>query len=542
MIAKPTGQSARLGIFILILAILALSTIGKPSIAKAESPNSSSHQLSLNEPLVATNVSNALTNSPVHEIQLINDSQPLGITLDSKGNVWFAEGNSSAIVEYNPSQQTFKKYPIPMNGTSMIWFLVFDNSGNLWFANQIQPYLWRFTPSTGQFANFSTGKEFVRPFGLAYDPSTQKIWFTSTYTDQIGYFDLNGDQATLGKLINATGTPVLSNPPYFGPTGIQIGPKGNIFVSEPFSGNIVEYSPSQQKFVNVWKLPKGSQPVGIALDNTTDRVWFANHASSLFGYVDESSGKVAEFATSPFEFFGDTISLPYWTKITPSGTVWFDEHASNKIARYNPVTGSLTEFAVPTNQSAPLRFVIDNQRGVIWFTEWAGSKLSEINLNATCQCSVQLSQRNLTLGSSPAIFYLKYQTTGNQSLSSSSPNPLLTGTFELDGYATNNLTVSYSVVNSSHYRVTLTRGDSLIPGNYTITVCPRSSSSDNITSPAPIRECGTASLSVIGSTSTGTNHAIALINVEVVLAVIVVVGTILLSVFYVRRWRANPNN
>ncbi len=556
MTLKPTVQSEKIFIGILILGVLMLSSTGKPIITNAQFQNSSISVVPSGQTPVRANTTIASSNTPIKEIPLPDGSQPLGITLDNKDNVWLAENNPARIVEFNPSNQTFKNYPIPMNGTSMIWFMVFDSRGNLWFANQVQPYLWRFTPSTGQFANFTTGNQYVRPFGLAYEPNTQQIWFTSTYTDQIGYFNIYGQNAVLGNLINATGTPILPNPPLYGPTGIQIGPNGNIFVSEPFSGNVVEYSPAAQKFVNVWKLPKGSQPVGISLDNTTKSVWFANHASSLFGYVDENTGQVHEFATSPFEFFGDTITLPYWARLTSNGTVWFDEHASNKMARYYPGTGMLTEFAVPTNRSAPLHFVIDNQRKVIWFTEFFGSNLASVDENASCSCSVQLSERNLTLSSAPISFYLKYQTVGGHGLATGSPKPLIAGTFELDGFATNNLTESYSIVNSSYYRITLSRGPDLVPGNYSITVCPRSTSSDNITSPSPVRQCATASLSVIGSqattsassrtsssstaqSTTQTNHTTALNTAAIVLAVVAVATTIILSLIYVRRWRAS---
>lgn len=467
---------------------------------------------------------------PILEIPLATDSQPLGITMGPNGNVWFAENNLTAIVEYIPTSDSFRTFLVPTNSTSMIWFMFFDPSGNLWFSNQLQPYLWRFSPTTGQFANFTTGNEYVRPFGLAYDNRTNQIWFTSTYSDQIGYFNLEGESAIIGGLINVTGTPILQIAPLYGPTGIQIGLNGNIFISEPFSANIVEYNPSQNAFINVWKLPSGSQPVGIALDNTFGRVWFANHASSLFGYLDEATGKVVEFATSPYEFFGDTISLPYWIRISPNGTIWFDEHASNKIARYDTATGTLTEFAVPTNHSAPLHFVIDNQRKLIWFTEFFGSNLARISENTTCQCTVKLTTQELTLSSDSVSFFLKYQSESNQTLTSTSPAPLITGTFQLNGYLTNNLTTSSSVVNSSFYKITLTRGQDLTPGNYSITVCPRLTSSDNITSPAPVRQCATSLLTVVAINPSGNTFV--LLGIIIVAAIAISAG---LSLVYSRR-------
>lgn len=437
---------------------------------------------------------------PISEIPLAFGSEPLGITVGPKGNVWLAENNSTKIVEYFPSNQTLNTYPIPMEQPSMIWFMVFDRNGNLWFSNELQPYLWRFSPRTGQFANFTTGNQFVDPFGLAFDNFTNQIWFTSTYTDQIGYFALQGENAQMGELINATRTQLPSGPPRFGPTDILVGPRGNIFFSQPFFGNIIEYSPSKQEIINVWKLRPGTQAAGISLDNTLGTVWFANDASSLFGYVDENIGRSTEFATSPFEYLGATLSQPYWTSVTQNGTVWFNEYASNKIARYNSSAGILTEFAVPANRSTPLRFAIDNQRHVIWFTEFSGDNLGEISEDATCNCTVQLSTRNLILSSTSVSFYLKVVPQNNQSLGANPTPPVISGTFQTDGNLTGNLTSSYAVVNSSFYRVTLTRGPYLNPGNYSITVCPRITSSDNATTPGPVRQCATSLLTITSPT------------------------------------------
>lgn len=468
--------------------------------------------------------------SPIIQIPLKTGSEPLGITMGPNGNVWFAENNSTAIIEYNPTNESFRTFSVPTNQTSMIWFMVFDSHGNLWFSNQLQDYLWRFSPETGQFANFTTGNQFVRPFGLVYDNLTNKIWFTSTYTDQIGYFNLSGGTAAMGSLINVTGTPILKTPPLYGPTGIQIGPEGNIFVSEPFSGNIAEYSPTQQRFLQVWNLPTGAQPVGIAIDNEQQTIWFANHASSLFGYINMTTGKVTEFATSPFEFFGDTISLPYWAMINPNGVVWIDEHASNKIARYDPATGMLTEFAVPANRSAPLHLVIDNQRQIVWFTEFFGSNLGKIYENSTCDCTLQLSTRNLVMTSNSVTFYLKYLSNANHDLTSASPDPLVTGTFQINGYLTNNLTSSFSVINSTDFKITLSRGADLHQGNYTITVCPRSANSDNITSPGPVRQCATALFTV-------ENRSVNYISTFLAASIIVIgiAASVLATIFIGRR-------
>jgi virginiamycin B lyase len=466
----------------------------------------------------------ATTISQIREIELAqNASEPLAITTDKSGNVWFAENNPAALVEYNPTAKAFTTYQVPLNGSSMIWFMLFDDNGTLWFSNALQPYLWSFSPVTHRFSNFSTGKSSVDPYGLAYDNNTQEIWFTSIYTDQIGNFKIAGNQATLVGLINVTGTRPNSLGPKYGPSGIEIDSLGNIFVSDTFSGNIVEYSQVQQQFTHFWTLPLGSEPVGIAVDASRDRIWFTNHASSLIGYIDQRTGKITEYATSFFSYLGDNITLPYWIQLSSDGQIWFDEHAGNKMARFDPSTGQLTEFLIPTNQSAPLRFVIDSAHNFVWFTEFLGNKLGELSENQSCNCVVQLSRSTLTLSSKTVQVNMMYTgPTGAGLATLEGREPLFSGSSSTDGYLGDNLTISTTMVNSSFYKISLEHGALLSQGNYSLTICPN-------TSLLSILQCATVLLVVPPEAG--------LAQLEIVLAVVIVGVALVISIFFVRRWR-----
>jgi streptogramin lyase len=515
-----------LAIFVLCLSSLNPVVLSAQvlSVSNSQSKTSFLASSSLNQTYVDTSTS-------LNEIPVVqNSSEPLAITVDTSGNVWFAENNPAAIVEYSPSAQNFSAFKIPTTAASMIWFILFDNSGNLWFSNALQPYLWSFSLATHQFENFSTGNGLVDPYALAYDNSSQLIWFTSIYTDQIGSFHISGNVATLAGLINVTGTARSSSfGPSFGPSGILIDSQGDIFVSETFSGEVAEYSQSEQKFVNNWELPAGSEPVGIALDNSSHKIWFANHATSLFGYIDENTGSVTEYATSLFSYLYDNITLPYWIQLSSNGNIWFDEHEANKMARFDPLTGQLTEFSIPTNQSAPLRFVIDNQRNLVWFTEFVGGKLGELSENLSCACSVQLSKDNLTLSHGIASFFVKYTNATNYGLFNGANEPLISGSLSIDGYLSENLSISSVSLNSSYYRVSL-KGMNLAQGNYTVTVCPSESSLTGETYSSPVRQCAIASLIVLQSTPS-------LNALTAILAVVILGVALAVSLYFVRRWR-----
>lgn len=507
-----------------IIAILAVLII-------AFEPTSPFWQISPSHIAISSSQASQVQTSPIKEVSIPqNNSIPLGITTDANGNVWFAENNVSTLVEYLPAQGLFRTYPIPTNTPGLIWFIIFDDQGNLWFSNAEQPLLWRFSPTTLQFSNFSTGSPEVDPYALAYNSATEQIWFSSIYTDQIGVFQLSGSSAVLAGLINTTGT-ITSGaaPPYFGPAGVALDSQGNVYVAEPFSSNIVEYSPSLQRFVKIWDLPSGSEPVGIVVDGSRNRVWFTNHASSLFGYVDETTGNVTQYATSLFTFDGDNITLPYWIQEAPDGTIWFNEHIGDKIAHFDPTTNELTEFAVPTNQSEPLRFTIDSQHGFLWFTEFTGNKIGELELNQSCGCSVSLSENNLTISGSNRTSTLYVN-----SNESTIPNlsPLVSGSLAPAGFLGSNLTISATQINSTEFRLNFGIGSELQPGNYTLTVCPRITNSDSPATPPAIRECATALLTVNNlQSSEPLNFSL------IALAVGVILVTLTISLIYVRRWR-----
>ena len=535
MLAKKCNNKIEFSIFVsaMVMILLCLSPAKPTTLAWQAISTPQLRSTSILGPSTPASLTPSSSDPSMKELPLVqNNSEPLGIALDGFGNVWFAENNPSAIVEYNPLTQDFSTFLIPFSGSSMIWFMLFDDRGILWFANALQPFLWSFSPVTHEFSNFSTGNPLVDPYSLAYYAATQQIWFTSIYTDQIGSFQIAGNGATLVHLINVTGTARAGTfGPKFGPSGITIDSQGNVYVSETFSGEIAEYSQSDQRFVNLWYLPVGSEPVGIALDSGNHRVWFTNHATSLFGYVDQNTGQVTEYATSLFSYLGNNITLPYWIQLSSNGTVWFDEHEANKMARFDPSTGQLTEFLIPTSQSAPLRFVIDDTRNVIWLTEFFGNKLGELDTNSSCGCSVQLSEDNLTLTGGTTSMLLKYTNATDFGLINPEVNgPLISGSLSTSGFLSANLSISSERLNSSYYKITLGSGSSLVPGNYSITICPSESVLDNVTNPPPVRQCAVAHLYVAQS-KTGSESLTKIFAISVI-------GTALLaSLLIVRKKR-----
>ncbi|MFI5419512.1 MAG: hypothetical protein ACHQ1H_00950 [Nitrososphaerales archaeon] len=464
-----------------------------------------------------------------------NSSNPLAVTVDSAGNVWFAETNPPAIVKYAPNSPSFNVFSVPTGKScGLIWFLIADNSNYLWFSCASEPLLWRFSMASHEFSNFSTGNPLVEPYSLALDPHTNEIWFTSIYSDQIGAFQISSDGAKLDRLVNVSGPAGIAAPlggPRYGPSGLTFDSAGNIFITETFVAAIAEYNQNAQNLVRIWRLPTGTQPVGIAVNGTANQIWFTNHGSSLFGSINESSGRVIEFSTSLFpqgSTFEDT--LPYWIKLSSDGSVWIDEHVGNKIARYDISTNQLTEFFIPTPQSAPLRFAIDDTREELWFTEFQGNKLGELSENQTCNCSAEISRNALTIsGSALTNLTMNYKMQNMNNNSALEP-PSISGSLSNTGALASNLSISFKTLNATAFQITLARGQNLTAGNYTLTICPGQQENNSFS----MWNCPIAFLTVLGSSASSP-----LTNTDyIAIAAVIIVTVVAVSLFYVRRWRS----
>ena len=454
---------------------------------------------------------------PINEFHVPqNLSYPIGLATDSKGNVWFGEGNTDTIEEFIPNNQTFRAFHIPVPSQfAFIWTPVFDSSGNLWFTIANGSDIWRLNTTNGQFMSFSTGNPDVQPYTLAYNPTTNRLWFTSFASDQFGVFQLSGGSATL---LNVYDLPVTGTLKFgsLGAAAIALDTQGNVYVTESYVGEIAKFNQSTGMLEHVWLLPKGAEPLGIAVDPKTQFIWFTNHATSDFGYINQTSNTVTQFSTSVFYYNGSPeVTLPYWIYISSSGMIWFNEHVGNRIARFDPNNLWLTEFTVPTPNSQPIKLTLDNTRGLVWFSEFAGNKIGMLSQNESLSPDIVLSKNSFTLsGNSLSI---------QMNISSKSALPLnLSSTASITGILGSNFTFSTTSSSSSGSQttVTISRGGSLSPGLYDLTFCTNNYN--------PVRSC-----------------AIAMVNVEPVPSIylLILIGvaavgvSVAISIFFVRRWQ-----
>jgi streptogramin lyase len=502
---------------ILLLSLLLLSSLlASNKISSFSIPRDSPSFRSLLLASSAYSGSNITAFPPIREFEIPqNQSYPLGLVTDSHGDVWFGEAGIDNIEEFIPTNESFRTFHIPIpSQLAWIWTPVFDSGGYLWFTTTNGNDIWSLDPQSGQFENFSTGNTNTQPYALAYDAVSNKIWFTSFRSNQFGAFQLFGNgTASISKLYDL---PVKqgSVSGSVGAGAIALDGKGNVYVSEAFVAQIAKFNESTGQLEHTWTLPRGSNPLGIAVDPRTDYVWFTNHATSFFGYIDQTSGKSTQYSTSPFLFNGNPeVTLPYWIYISSTGQIWFNEHGGNRIARFDVNSSTLTEFSVPTPNAEPIKLTLDDRRGLVWFAEFTGNKIGMLEQNDSLAPEISISKSSLNLtGSNVSV---------DVDVSSENLLPLnFSSTAAVTGVVGNNFTISSQKISNDQVNIRIARGSELSPGSYALTFCSNGA--------LPVKYCRTVVITVEPETAD---------YVDISIAAAAVVAAVVVSIYFVRRWR-----
>ncbi|OLD21533.1 MAG: hypothetical protein AUG16_02085 [Thaumarchaeota archaeon 13_1_20CM_2_39_20] len=345
-------------------------------------------------------------------------AQPLGITTDSSGIVWFTESNTGNIAKFDPSTKNFEEFNNPQwqkGEKSMMWGINFASDGNLWYSDSQHGLIWKFNPQQKNYANFvfpKTAGQEVFPQMLETDGN--KILVNDFTGRKIAVF---GTEQT-GPSLQATEIPSPGNYNFTSTMAVDAGGKiwytvwiyqqGGILVSyDPKTGNSAQFS-----------LPSGVEaPNGISFDSN-GKLWITDTASSFFLSFDPQSKQFSKFVTSPPPVlsYGNAsgliktpISRPYWNYFDDKGRLWFNEQVANSIGVFDPVKESLVEYLVPSKNpnwsdcgtsqdcgvAQVLDFTVDHDK--VWFTEWVEDNIGLLDSSSTLPLDVNLSSSSITL-------------------------------------------------------------------------------------------------------------------------------------------------
>jgi virginiamycin B lyase len=373
----------------------------------------------------------AKSNTYVTEYKIPTDcTQPLAITLDDSGMVYFAQTNTGKIAKFDPSTEQFTEYENPdwpQGARSMIWGIDYSN-GNVWYTDDSFNSIWKFSTLDGTYTRIAfPTKEDSLPQRL--EIFGNKIIVNDFYESKISIFDTT--QTTENKIYTNIPSPLPGS--FVG--GFEVDNSGNIWYTNWMlrqGGALVKFdytelsefiatNPAQNvtvsEFSQVYDLPASiGAPNGLSADKHGN-LWVVDTISSSFYKFSESSGTFTKYTTpdSPVSTYGNVtgvikipVTQPYWSEIQ-GDKLFFNEQAANALAVFDIENESLVEYLVPSQNpnwgdcgdksecGIAQVFGFQIAQDTIWFTEWVENNIGKVDLGKPLTTTLSVSNKQVTI-------------------------------------------------------------------------------------------------------------------------------------------------
>lgn len=345
-------------------------------------------------------------------------TQPLAITTDPSGSVWFTEANTGEIAKFDPLSKTFQEFTNlewQKGEKSMMWGIYYSPDGNIWFSDSQHNLIWKFDAQSKNYTGFIFPKTLGQEsFPQMLVPDGSYILVNDFTGRKIAIFDTNQIGPTLQT------TKILSPGNYNFTSDMVADSSGKIWYTVWIyqqGGELVSYDPKTSKS-SEYTLPSGIQaPNGISVD-PKGRLWITDTASSIFFSFDPQSQQFTKYITSPPQVstYGNSsgliktpITRPYWNQFDDQGRLWFNEQVANSMAVFDPSKESLVEYLVPsknpnwsdcgTGQDCGVAQVLGFRvaHSKVWFTEWVENNIGLLDPTVGLPIDMSASATSISL-------------------------------------------------------------------------------------------------------------------------------------------------
>jgi len=441
-------------------------------------------------------------------------TQPLAITVDHEGTVWFAQTNTGKIAKFDPITEAFTEYDNavweeieklmilnaiendmqPIKLRSMMWGMDYFADGSIWYTDEATDSIWK----------FSIDEEFydVISYREAHEDSIQslpqklvlegsKIIINDFAAGKLSFLDYAQMNQGLRHYAIPSVIPDAVTSDFALDSGKNVWytnwvPSGQgILVKFDYPG--YEFQSTQgevtqglllQDFVEWYNFPVGlTTPNGVTI-GPDHKVWLADTSSNYFFSFDPKTKEFTKYTTSvpTIDSYGDAsgviknpVSRPYWIE-HHDGNLIMNEQTANRIGVFNPSTETLIEYTVPSRNSnwsdcegidyCGIAQVFDFAAygKKIWFTEWVENNIGVVDTSIPLPFSIDIDRKEITLekGQTTEITFevTKVSSSSNNTVSINSSS---TSTFsdiiithENDFSLSDKTTISVEIMASEH--------------------------------------------------------------------------------------------
>ncbi|MBM3895238.1 MAG: lyase [Thaumarchaeota archaeon] len=357
-------------------------------------------------------------------------TQPLAITTDPDGNVWFAQVNTGKLAKFDPNTESFTEYENPEwppKARSMMWGIAYSPDASIWFTDEAHDSVWKFSIEDEKYVRYG--------YPSIGDSLPQRLQIAGS---QIVINDFTGNQITFldpASTVDETSYRVAASPLENSFTGaFAIDSDSNIWYTNwqfRQGGALIKFDQKSYfeasalakegvplfDFSKVFQLPAMNAPNGISAGND-GRIWLADTSSSFFYSFDPISEKFTKYITSKPDIssYGNVTGLiktpvsgPYWNAFDQKGRLVFNEQSANRIGIFDPQKESLVEYNIPSKNPLwadcdPLSdcglaqvFDFTTQNDKIWFTEWVENNIAVLDTSTPLPFQIELDQTEITL-------------------------------------------------------------------------------------------------------------------------------------------------
>ena len=366
-------------------------------------------------------------------------TQPLAITTDPSGIVWFAQTNTGNVAKFDPATEMFTEYINPKWANaqsqlnqklrSMMWGMDYSPDGAIWYTDEATDSIWRFSIADETYNTIS--------FPVMDDESSlpQKLLIDGS---DVIVNDFSGGKLTIfgySQLGELTYAAIPS--PIEGFTGdFAIDSEDNVWYTNwqyNETGILIKFDHTAwesqlkissqadslllQDFIEFYQFPSGmTTPNGLAV-GLDQNIWIVDTSSSYFFSFDPQTEEFTKYVTSvpTIDSYGNAsglikspISRPYWIESSGDKLI-MNEQTGNRIGVFSPSSEILVEYTVPSRNpnwsdcedieycgvAQVFDFAIDGKK--IWFTEWVENNIGVVDTSVTLPFSIDIDTQTITM-------------------------------------------------------------------------------------------------------------------------------------------------
>jgi len=456
-------------------------------------------------------------------------TQPLAITTEPNGTVWFAQTNTGNIAKFDPLTEKFTEYTnsrwvdaesqLKQKLRSMMWGMDYSPDGAIWYTDEATDSIWRFSiaDETYNTINFPISEDISSlPQKLVIDGSNVivndftggKLTIFGYSQDSLSYASIPSalDGFTSDFTIDSENNIWYTNWNSDG-TGILIKFNYKEWESQQSISSQADSGLFLQDFIQFFQFPSGmTAPNGVSV-GPNQNIWIVDTTSSYFFSFDPVTEEFTKYVTSvpTIDSYGNAsgfikspISRPYWIEHSGDNLV-MNEQTANRIGVFNPSTETLVEYTVPSRNpnwsdcteitviddveyetvidncgvAQVFDFAVDGKK--IWFTEWVENNIGVVDTSIPLPFSIDIDTKEIILKKDEtAVVTLQVTKTSSQQIGpSANVNYSSTSTFsdiiikpELNNFSLSDVPTTISVeVTASEYALSGTH--KVLLGAYT---------------------------------------------------------------------------